>query len=295
VPDTSQETLDAIYGRNFLATFPISNIEFSVGEPVDIADPQDWNTTLDTVRALRQQEQPAAEVYYYGMLQPSQTLREFCGNGCTAGVGFVPGGRPNPGTRAAVGLAYGNVSSAFTMLHEVAHNHGRNHAPCVQGGTISGVDANYPYEGGLIGVYGYDSRDDGLIAPGEATDLMGYCNNQWLSDYTYVGLVNTVLTVNQVQASIIVSPERLGSWRVMLIDAQRGARWGRRVAGPVEASGTEESALVLDASGGVIEPVSVYRTEVSDIGAFSIQVPEPEPGWHSIQVAGAPALAYPAF
>jgi hypothetical protein len=294
LPDTSQQTLDAVYGPGFLATFPVSSIEFSVGEPVDIANPQDWNTTLDTVRNLRATQQPDPEVYYYGMLQPSQNLGEFCGNGCTAGVGYVPGGRPNPATRAAVGLAYGNNGSLFTMLHEVAHNHGRNHSPCVQGGTISGVDQNYPHEGGVIGVFGYDQREDELIAPDSASDLMGYCRNQWLSDYTYTGLVNTVLAVNQAQASVI-APERLASWRVMLIDAGLSPRWGHRIPGPVEAFGTEEIAQVLDASGAVLEPVSVYRTEVSDIGAFSIQVPEPEPGWHSIQIAGAPALAYPAF
>ena len=181
------------------------------------------------------------------------------------------------------------------MLHEVAHNHGRNHSPCVQGGTISGVDQNYPYDGGIIGVFGYDSDADELISPDDATDLMGYCNQQWLSDYTYGGLIDTVIAVNQVQASMFFAPERLGAWRVMLVDTTRGARWGRRIAGPAVASGSEETAVVLDAGGNPLEFVSVYRTEVSDIGAFSIQVPEPEPSWHSIQVAGAPALAYPAL
>lgn len=289
LPDTSDAAL-ALYRAAFLDTYPINAIDISVGAPVDIADPEDWNTTLDTVRALRQQQVPATDIYYYGMLRPSNTLRQFCGNGCTAGVGFVPNaGRSNPATRAAVGLAYNDSSSAFTMLHEVAHNHGRQHAPCVQGGTISGVDPSFPQVDGTIGGYGYDALGDNLLTP-QSTDLMGYCRNQWLSAYTYAGLLTTVRTVNQVQASVL-GTEPLSAWRVLLVDAARGARWGKSMA-TAPAFGEEEPALVLDASGSTLATVNVYRTQVSDLEASSIQVPEPQPGWDSIQVVGAPPIAF---
>jgi hypothetical protein len=289
LPDTSEQAL-ATYKAAFLDTYPINSIEISVGDPIDIADPQDWNTTLDTVRALRQQQNPAPDIYYYGMLKPAATLRQFCGSGCTAGVGFVPGGgRLNAATRAAVGLAYADTQSAFTMLHEVAHNHGRQHAPCVQGGTISGVDPNFPQQDGTTGGYGYDAIGDNLLPP-QSTDLMGYCRNQWLSSYTYAGILNAVRTVNQVQASLLCTAERR-SWRALRVDDQRGARWGQPLAA-VEAFGDEEPALVLDASGATIATVNVYRTPISDLAASSIQVPEPQPGWDSIQVVGAPPIAF---
>jgi hypothetical protein len=121
---------------------------------------------------------------------------------------------------------------------------------------------------------------------------MGYCANQWLSAYTYGGLLDAVLTVNQVQASVLLSPERVAAWRVLLVDPARGARWGVALPSPVQASGAEEPALVLDAGGVPIETVSVYRTAVSDLEASSIEVPEPRPGWHSIQVAGAPPIEF---
>jgi hypothetical protein len=289
LPDTSDAAL-SLYRSAFLDTYPINAIDISVGTPVDIADPTDWNTTLDTVRALRQQQAPAADIYYYGMLKPSDTLRQFCGNGCTAGVGFVPnGGRLTAATRAAVGLAYADSTSAFTMLHEVAHNHGRQHAPCVQGGTISGVDPNFPQPDGSTGDYGYDALGDNLLTP-QSTDLMGYCRNQWLSAYTYTGLLNAVRTVNQVQASVL-GLETVSAWRVLLVDAVRGARWGKAMAS-APASGEEEPALVLDASGATLATVNVYRTEVSDLEASSIQVPEPQPGWDAIQVVGAPPIQF---
>ena len=48
----------------------------------------------------------------------------------------------------------------------------------------------------------------------------------------------------------------------------------------------------FDAAGALVKEVSVFRTEVGDFNAASIQVPEPEPGWHSIQVTGAPPIVF---
>jgi hypothetical protein len=291
LPDTSDDAL-SLYSALFLDSYPISSVELTVGDPLDVADAEDWAQNLDNVRALRQRENPPAEVYYYGMLKPAATLRDFCGNGCVAGVGYVPGGRQAAAGRAAMGLAYADVESAFIMLHEVGHNHGRQHAPCVpQGAQITGVDPNYPQPNGSTGSTGYNALGDQLIGP-TATDLMGYCDNQWLSAYTYEGLLDTVMNVNQVQASEIVDPARIGGWSVMLTDATRGPRWGQPIPAPAVATGEPESAVVLDAAGQPVQTVTVYRTPISDLDAFSIQVPQPQPGWSSIQLAGSAPLAF---
>jgi hypothetical protein len=123
---------------------------------------------------------------------------------------------------------------------------------------------------------------------------MGYCGNQWLSDYTYGGLLDAVLNVNRVQALVVTDPTRLGAWRTLLVDAQRGPRWGVPLPPGSEAVGVPESAVVLGATGAPIEAVNVYRTVLSDVEAASLQVPEPKPGWRSIQVAGAPPVDFPS-
>jgi hypothetical protein len=293
LPDTSEDAI-ALYRALFLDSYPISAIDFTVGDPLDVADAEDWNQNLDNVRALRERDNPPAEVYYYGMLKPAATLRDFCGNGCVAGVGYVPGGRQAAAGRAAMGLAYADVESAFIMLHEVGHNHGRQHAPCVpQGSQITGVDPNFPQANGSTGVTGYNALGDQLIAP-NATDLMGYCDNQWLSAYTYQGLLDTVMSVNRVQATEIADPARVGNWSVVLTDTKHGLRWGHPIPGPALAMGDGETASVLDAAGQVLQTVTVYRTAISDLDAFSIQVPQPQPGWSAIQVKGAAPLAYPS-
>lgn len=290
-PDTSESAL-AVYEDLFLAMYPITGVEWSVGDSVSVGYPVDWSGTLDRVRSERQSDGPPADVYYYGFIKPADTLRDYCGGGCTAGIGYVPGGSGNQqaSARAAMGLAFTDDTSAVTMTHEVGHNHGRNHAPCVQGGSISGVDPNYPYNGGAIGVIGYDYRDQQFIQANQATDVMGYCNDKWISDYTYDGILNRLAQVNGVQDTY-VPPELIGTWQVLLIDPNR-IRWGIPIDEPTAAAGDPEPAEILNASGQVIKTVTVYRTEISDIGAFSVQVPTPEAGWYSVRVKGAAAIAF---
>jgi hypothetical protein len=41
----------------------------------------------------------------------------------------------------------------------------------------------------VTGVYGYDQVSQ-VVKPPTAHDLMGYCSNDWISDYTYLGVLN---------------------------------------------------------------------------------------------------------
>jgi hypothetical protein len=289
-PDTSETALN-VYKALFLAMYPITTLEFTVGDAVTAASATNWTGMLDQIRAKRASDAPSADIYYYGLLKPTATLREYCGGGCTAGIGYVPSSATAASQRAALGLAFADATSAETMAHEVGHNHGRNHAPCVQGGSISGVDGNYPQSNGSIGVYGWDQRTSKLIAP-DRTDIMGYCNNKWISDYTYEGILKRIATVNGAPTtSVIVPSELVHPWRVLLLDEQ-GPRWGIPIDEPMGPAGVAEAAEVLDAAGQVIEMTTVYRTEISDIGAYSFEVPVPEPGWASVRVAGAPPIAF---
>lgn len=291
VPDTSATALE-VYRSYLLAMFPVSDVILTVGGQISTQYPINWSGTLDQVRAKRQTDRPAADVYYYGLLRPTDTFNQFCQGGCTAGIGYVaPANQAQ--SRAAVGIAWVDTtqsanSSAQTMAHELGHNHGRNHAPC---GGVSGADQSYPYAGGVLGVTGYDYRAKALI-PENRTDIMGYCSNKWISDYTYDALVNRVATVNNAPA-FYVPAEFLDYWRVLLLDSS-GPRWGIPVDELSLPAGLPELAEILDDAGNVITLAEVYRTEIPDIGAASIMVPEPQPGWHAVRVSGWPAHAFSA-
>ena len=75
------------------------------------------------------------------------------------------------------------VADAETLAHELGHNMGLKHAPC--GGT-GGADEDYPYEGGILGVWGYDVPARRLVHPFLYKDVMGYCAPNWVSDYHFV-------------------------------------------------------------------------------------------------------------
>jgi hypothetical protein len=145
--------------------------------------------------------------------------------------------------------------------------------------------------GGQIGVYGYDAQTEKLIPP-ERTDLMGYCNNKWLSDYTYDAILNRVAMVNGMQnASTYVPPELVRPWNVLILD-NGIATWGAPIETPEPPAGEPEPAEILDDLGRVIAIETVYRTEISDIAAASFEVPRPLPGWHAVRVLGGYELEY---
>jgi hypothetical protein len=123
-----------------------------------------WNIIVGEIRARRTAE--SSSRYYYGVVNPSY-------NSGVAGVGYIG---------AEVAIGWDKLPSGSSVAaHEWGHNWGREHAPC---GGAGNPDGNYPYTGGEIGVIGYDLVS-GELKPADSHDLMGYCNQEWISDYTY--------------------------------------------------------------------------------------------------------------
>ena len=52
--------------------------------------------------------------------------------------------------------------------------------------------------------------------------------------------------------------------------------------------------MEADALGNVIATVTVYRTAMDHVSGGLYMVPDPEPGWHAIQVKGEAPLAFGA-
>lgn len=128
-----------------------------------------WTTILSELNALRSADGAPSTTHYYGVVKVSY----FSG---VAGYGYIPG-------RAALGWDYLPTGDGIAA-HELGHNFSRPHTPC----GVSG-DASYPYAGGTTGAWGWNSSTNALIAP-TATDVMGYCSNVWISDWTWGKMVD---------------------------------------------------------------------------------------------------------
>ncbi len=127
-----------------------------------------WTDILADLDMVRKAE--GSPRLYYGVINPGY------GSG-VAGVGFVGG-------KTAVG--WDQNGAALVAAHEWGHNWGRMHAPC---NNAPNPDTKYPYAGGVIGVYGFDVAAQSL-KPRTTGDIMGYCTDEWISDYTYAAVLN---------------------------------------------------------------------------------------------------------
>jgi hypothetical protein len=208
LPDTSANVIQG-YKDLFYGMYPAPEIDLTIREPYpwnqDVSpNGYGWQELLSAIGQVRQQDGAAFDVYYYGIFSPTQSFGQFCGGGCVLGLGNL-GGPGDAYSRAAIGIGFaddGGKTAWETAVHEIGHTHGRYHSPC---GGAQGTDPNYPYSGAKLGVWGYHLLTQQLYDPNANTDVMGYCLPMWVSDFTYVGLLDRIKAVNQ--ASIYVPPE----------------------------------------------------------------------------------------
>ena len=212
---------------------------------------QAWNRVLSEINALRIAE--GSTRYYYGVVGTTY-------NSGVAGIGYVPG---------RTSLGWDKLpSGAAVLAHEVGHNWGRSHSPC---GGVGNPDASYPHAGGLIGHFGFDLTTHTVHNPATQSDIMGYCSRQWISDYTYVGIMNH-RSAQQGSASA-------GHAEAVVIGEAQPALlvWGRIEGGQVivepafeivtrpvmPASGGQYTIEGVDANGGRVFSISFNGDEVS--------------------------------
>ena len=216
-----------------------------------------WSTVLSEINALRAADGAAANVHYYGVVKAGYSSG-------VAGIAYVPG-------RAAVGwdaLPSGDKVAA----HELGHNFSRPHTPC----GVSG-DSGYPYAGGVTGVYGWNSTTSGLVSS-SWTDIMGYCSNQWISDWTWSKVIE-YRSVSGFEAAMTSAGDGLLIWgrvtdgRVVLEPAFRVH--ARPTPRPMKSS---HRVVLSDASGSPLVDMPIESQVVDHVNdheerQFAVVVP----------------------
>ncbi|HEX9621940.1 MAG TPA: M66 family metalloprotease, partial [Polyangiaceae bacterium] len=287
LPDTSEEQ-EEDFRSEMLAVYPAIELALSVREPIS-TDESSLSAMLNQIRALREDDEAAVDQHYYGLVSPAETFRDYCNGSCTTGIASF--GSSRNGASASSGMGMGFLgSSAGTFVHELGHMHNLPHAPC---GGAGDPDPEFPYEGGGIGVWGYDLRSNQFLDPSEEySDFMGYCRQNWISDYNYQLLFERIVDVAMegAQAQRVVGPPQ--KWLTLLLDATGAPSWGLPINFRGTPDGAVETAEIYDRNLGLLTTVDVYRVEVSDIGGAQVAVPEPGAGWAALRVAGAPLFSF---
>ncbi|MBP8125336.1 MAG: hypothetical protein KAZ26_22000, partial [Caldilineaceae bacterium] len=213
-------------------TMPESSIYTSgmddKGKPTYLLDASKVNQRLDLIRNIdktyninfRQQDR------YYGVA--TDASGDFMRG---LGGGYISSGPTGPGARWEQDSAnYGDWYAG----HEIGHTWGRGHP--VPAGYVSETnkgckhsrsDPNYPYPNAVIGgtnqivwlggnfwltfppdrYYGFDVALRRPVVRGpDWTDVMSYCDNQWLSDYTYNGIRAQMQAEGFMTAAQVMAP-----------------------------------------------------------------------------------------
>ncbi len=288
-PDTSNARVQAYHDR-LMQLYPVSGVDIKLRQAYNYGgsvspNGSGWANILQTLQSLRQQDGNVANnVYYYGVLTPTQSLSQYCGGGCVAGLGSEP--QPNDVyQRGSVGLGYFpqggsagvSADSPTTMAHELGHALGRLHAPCAPAGApLQGVDPSYPYQGASVGSWGWDILGHQLKNPNQFKDMMGYCTPDWISDYNYSAIFERISYVNS-KGYIVPSPDPArapGRFRVALVEPDGSLEWGVSVDLDTPVMGQATQVTTVDASGQGTGSLVGYYTPFADLPGGELFVRE---------------------
>jgi hypothetical protein len=216
-----------------------------------VVGPCSWEVLLGELAALKATE--SSTRYYYGVAHVGY------GSGI-AGIGYVPEFAAQSNYRVALGWDH-QPSGEEVAAHEWGHNFGRGHAPC--GVAQSGDWSTDPvHAGGSIGRWGWDIVANELRDPAVYTDVMGYCNTQWVSDYTYDHVLafraGVSYAVQETPAEGVLIWGRIGSGGVTIEPAFA-------VRGRPTADHGEWTVEVLDEAGGRIATHRFTAAVVADL------------------------------
>jgi hypothetical protein len=281
LPDTSPAQIE-LFRALLLAVYPLVHVTIDVHDVVPWSDSLtlsgnvDFGAVNSMLMGLRASDAAPPGAYYYALANARDTYAQYCGSSCTTGQSFVTDAPQDADYRVGSGVGFSGENTAWTLVHEIGHEHGRTHAPC----DTSGSDPAYPYAGGSIGVWGFDPRTSTFQDPSAVTDFMGYCDPTWTSDYTWSAIFERTVAVSAL-ASRPHEPRLL---------VRVGGEVGARISGIVSLRPPHSHAPIfvrwLDASGSVISVASAPTLAQSHTDERLAVLPLPPTGAADVVVNG---------
>ena len=249
---------DAALFASWLArAYPADRLQLSTGtataNPAAPFDASQINAQLLAMRAVDVGTGTDARTHYYGMVADGG----FFMRGLASGIPQSPApGTVASGPTGSSTFGWDNDGSYGDWYggHELGHTFGRYHAEFC--GAVGG--APYPFPNGQLSgpdeaFVGIDVGDPALGLPLKlvgsvaAHDVMTYCNNQWLSSFTYGGIYQRLVAEDAL-------PAGAGGEGVAMADADpAGVPAGIRVIASVNLSSAAGSISAVLPAGAPTE------------------------------------------
>jgi len=264
---------NALYpSTKFEITISPTPLETGIAMGADYS--QGWSETLDALGARLIADNPPFDMHYFGLLRPSASP--------LGGVTGLAGGSGRVGS-AGIGLSYpGQTASAVeTFVHELGHMHSLKHSP---GCNADNPNPSYPNPDGKLDAWGWDSRSNVLVDPTKTFDLMTYCSPIWTSAFVYKSLAKFVMQI--ASRSQYATPRPPVRYDTVIVDEHGAPSWGTHYVSEHLPDGDPEPVQALDASGQLVATVTGYRLLLADAGAALLRVPNIEPTWATLRIAG---------
>lgn len=230
--------------------------------PNVINDPSNFFSTL---QQLRIDDGAPPNEYYYA-------LYDDCG-GASGTLGAAPSDNVPPtkeasGGRVAAGRWFSAAQAPITystFVHEVGHTQSFAHAPCGADGNMPAApDPAYPYNGGIIGVWGVNSRTLKAYGPDSAFDYMGYCDPSWVSDYRWRRAFDQIRTLTSWDYESSATPPTPGHTLQGLLYQDGSQEWWTTLSAAVPSTEAVASNVTLQLEAAPSVDVTAQVWEVQD-------------------------------
>lgn len=282
-PDVGAQRVEGLRER-LQMQLPVQTLELTVRDPVVWTEPlEELDPIIDFLGELRDQDGAATQVHYYALLGNCGKIGGAIGQAHSIPVVPVPS---QPWTRVGVGLSLEDFDeTAHTMMHELGHALGRRHVACT--GTENKPDESYPYRDGSIGRFGWGTLDGELRSPAERADYMGYCFDDWVSDF---GWAHTFLFIREMTGwgeGKAAEAEPLRELLVGSIDPDGTARLRRTRGGLADASAATRTTVEWLADSRTLDTGVAEISRRPDSDAINLATPWPSfPATHLRLVHG---------
>jgi hypothetical protein len=196
IPETDDEAKMAIINNEIYQTEPIQTLNTAIDDLRSSGASSNVCNMLQTMSQIWSQNGAPGNVYYVGLVDTG------------AGSGIMGCALLNANFNADVWVNGSIRTTATSIVHEIGHNQGLNHVQCDDmGNPAAGPDTSYPdHPLGRTLNTGFGIRDFSMY-PGESTiDYMSYCNDRWVSPWTWNKVWTRIQQFTAMGSPLVVDP-----------------------------------------------------------------------------------------